>query len=148
MKRILAITLFSILSLSAILSGCSKKEEANKDQLNAELGNVSEAQGTKDDYGWVPQLRLTFEGDKITEVYYDYLNEKSEKKSEAGDYNKNMKEKTGVSAKEAMEKLREDLINKQNPDEVSTVTGATQTSDEFKALAKQAYDNYKNGTNK
>ncbi|MHC1747713.1 MAG: FMN-binding protein [Cellulosilyticaceae bacterium] len=148
MKRILILAMISILSLTALLSGCTKKEEAKKDQMDAKLGNVSEAQGTKDENGWIPQLRLTFEADKIIEVYFDYLNEKSEKKSEAGDYNKNMKEKTGVSAKEAMEQLRQDLINKQNPDEISTITGATQTSEQFKALSKEAYDKHKNGTNK
>lgn len=55
-----------------------------------------------------------------------------------------MKDKSGVSSKEATEKLNQELVDKQNIDDVEVVSGATSTSSNFelstKALIKAAQE--------
>lgn len=145
MKKQYLILLLSAVGFTALFTGCGKNTDKNVSEAVA--GNVSEAQGTEDEYGWIPQMRLTFDGNTITEVYFDYINGETNKKSEDSTYIDNMKDKTGVGVDEAMKKLSEQLLATQDPNQVDVVTGATQTSDEFMALAKQAYDNYIKGNN-
>jgi major membrane immunogen (membrane-anchored lipoprotein) len=134
-----------LIGISSLFSGCARNAKESVD--NAEAGNVSEAHGVQDDYGWTPQIRLTFDGDLITEIYFDYINSEANKKSEDSTYIDNMKDKTGIGVDEAMQLLSEQLLLTQDPDKIDVVTGATQTSHNFIALAKQAYENYQNDKN-
>ena len=126
-----------------LLTGCGRDDQDKVD--SAADGQVVELEGQQDQYGWFPHMRLTFDGDTLTEVYFEYIDDNGAKKSDDEEYNSTMKEKTGVSAKEAQEMLRQNLIAVQNPTAVDIVTGATQTSTEFIAMADQAYKQYFNG---
>ena len=111
-------------------------EEINLDELPLQDGEFT-AKGEVDEHGWSPMMTMVVKDGKITEVTYDYENAEGKLKSEDEEYNKNMKDKTGVSAAEAMEELSAALVEKQKVEEVDVVSGATSTSEEFMNLAKQ-----------
>nr|WP_307989903.1 hypothetical protein [uncultured Niameybacter sp.] len=142
MKKFMMMLMLVGMSLSVMLTGCGSKDEEKVQ--NAQDGQVVELEGESDQYGWFPHMRLTFSGDTLTEVYFDYVDDAGAKKSDDDEYNSSMKEKTGVSGKEAMEALRQNLIAVQNPMAVDIVTGATQTSEEFIAMADQGFKQYFN----
>ena len=142
MKKFMTMLMVS-LGCVMLLTGCGRDDQDKVD--SAADGQVVELEGQQDQYGWFPHMRLTFDGDTLTEVYFEYIDDNGAKKSDDEEYNSTMKEKTGVSAKEAQEMLRQNLIAVQNPTAVDIVTGATQTSTEFIAMADQAYKQYFNG---
>ena len=145
MKNIIGWLLAATMVSTVALTGCSA-DSANNDKVgNAKAGEVVELEGQQDQYGWFPHMRLTFDGDTLTEVYFDYVDDAGAKKSQDEEYNSTMKEKTGRSAKDAMNLLREALIETQDPSKVDIVTGATQSSVEFITMATQGFDQYKNG---
>ncbi|UPQ85279.1 FMN-binding protein [Ignavigranum ruoffiae] len=111
-------------------------EEINLDELPLQDGEFT-AKGEVDEHGWSPMMTMVVKDGKITEVTYDYENAEGKLKSEDEEYNKNMEDKTGVSAAEAMEELSAALVEKQKVEEVDVVSGATSTSEEFMNLAKQ-----------
>lgn len=142
MKKFITMLIISM-GIAVMLIGCSRDDQGKVDA--ATEGQVVELEGQQDQYGWFPHMRLTFNGDTLTEVYFDYIDDNGAKKSDDEEYNSTMKEKTGVSAKESQEMLRQNLIAVQNPMAVDIVTGATQTSTEFISMADQAYKQYFNG---
>lgn len=142
MKRFMTMLMLVGMSITVMITGCNK-DEGKQDA--AQNGQVVEIEGQQDQYGWFPHMRLTFTGDTLTEIYFDYVDDSGAKKSDDDEYNSGMKEKTGVSGKEAMEALRQNLIAVQNPMAVDVVTGATQTSEEFIAMADQGFKQYFNG---
>lgn len=131
---------------ATLLVGCGAKTEPKPEPAPVEDVKPDEAEGSDsvkvesefDDRGWKQVVEVTFDGDKIVAVDTDYENEAGELKSEDAEYNTNMKEKSGVSAAEAMELLEADLVAKQDPNEVDVVSGATGTSEGFIELAKEA----------
>lgn len=141
--------------IATLLVGCGSKApaetpaetpatEAPAAEAPAEDGaNVVTVESDFDERGWKQVLEVTFDGDKIVDAKFDYINKDGQLKSEDEEYNKNMKEKSGVSAAEAVVQLAEDLVAKQDPDAVDVVTGATGTSEGFKELAKQAVEQNK-----
>ena len=132
---------------SSLLVGCSSTEEEKGRVQNALEGDIVELEGQQDQYGWFPHMRLTFDKESVTEVYFDYVNDTGAKKSQDEEYNAAMKEKTGVDSKEAMLTLRQRLLDTQDPSAIDVIAGATQTSTEFIDMATQAMTTYKNGGN-
>ncbi|OON95841.1 MAG: hypothetical protein ATN36_07235 [Epulopiscium sp. Nele67-Bin005] len=144
MKKSLIIGLGS-LCIGLSLMGCSRTARDIENVQDMVQGQVIEVEGSEDQYGWIPHMRLTFTDDLITEVYFDYVNDESEKKSQDEEYNSTMQEKTGSSAKDAMQDLRSQLIAKQNVEDINVIAGATQTTTEFVQLADKAIEHHKNG---
>lgn len=93
------------------------------------------AQPSFDSRGWKAQVSLTYKNGKLTAVVFDYLNKDGKKKSDDTAYNTSMKAKTGVSSKEATEKLAANYLATQATD---VVTGATDSSNIFKDLVAKA----------
>ncbi|WZL72267.1 FMN-binding protein [Clostridiaceae bacterium 35-E11] len=91
-----------------------------------------------DDHGWKSEIAITFKDDKIAEVVYNEVNDKGEKKRESEEYNTKMKAKSGVSAVDAQTALEKAFVDSQDIEAVDVVSGATSTSEKFKALAKEA----------
>ena len=89
----------------------------------------------EDDHGWAVDHAIVVKDGKITESTFDYLNAEGKKKSEDEEYNKNMKEQSGVSNNEAVEKLNSAFLEGQTPD-VDVVSGATSTSETFKLTSQ------------
>ncbi len=90
------------------------------------------AESGKDDYGYKIVHTLTVKDGKISESKFDYEAEDGSLKSANEEYNKNMKDKAGVSAGEAIEQLNAPLVEKQDLSAVEVVSGATHTSEDFK----------------
>lgn len=145
MKKIGIIVLALVIGSSSLLTACSRTSRDDANVKEMENGQVVEMEGAQDQYGWLPHLRLTFDGETLKEVYFDYVNDEAAKKSQDEEYNSTMQEKTGMSAKDAMEKLRANLIETQDPAKVDIVAGASQTSTEFIELAKQGFEKYFKG---
>lgn len=90
-----------------------------------------------DTNGWKTYLNITVTGGKITKVDYNNINEEEKLKTEDDEYQKNMKKKTGVGPKEYVPQLSDALIEHQNTDGISVVSGATHSSHIFKMYAAQ-----------
>ncbi|OOB78730.1 MAG: hypothetical protein BEN19_08680 [Epulopiscium sp. Nuni2H_MBin003] len=142
MKKIFLLTIcISLLSLT----GCSKSARDVGNTQEMINGQVVEIEGPQDQYGYFPHMRLTFNDDQIQEVYFDYISDTAEKKSQDEEYNSTMQEKTGTSTELAMIDLRQQLLNKQDVEEIRIIAGATQTSKEFIEMAAKAIKSYEDG---
>jgi major membrane immunogen (membrane-anchored lipoprotein) len=152
MKKLLALTLVLFLVV-ALVAGCSsqKKQEGQPNQPQEQQGGQQEQQqatfkdGTyyaeeKDfnEQGWKGLVTVIVKDGKITNVFYDEINKEGKLKSFDPEYGPKMKEKSGTTPVEAYAKLEQSLIEKQNPEAVDVVTGATHTSEAFKALVAEA----------
>ncbi|WP_167848994.1 FMN-binding protein [Geotoga petraea] len=102
-------------------------------------GHIDLANGTyraemvEASHGWVDFVELTVKDGKIADVLMDSYNvEDGSLKSNDANYAKNM----GMDPEKYFGELAKDLEKSQNIDEVDTVTGATHSSDNFRALVK------------
>lgn len=141
-----------LLCLFLILSGisCARKEpedETGKEpQQNEPAGKEFDngvyfaAQPEFDDHGWKPMVTVVVEQGKISKAFYDEINEDGQLKSFDQDYLERWKEKSGENLLSAEPELIDSLIDKQDPDEVDSVSGATSTSEKFKQLASDALE--------
>lgn len=113
--------------------------EMSSEMMDKEMAELKDGEyhvvSNLDDHGWKLDHKIVVKDGKIVESMFDYVNEEGAKKSEDAEYNKMMKEKSGISAAEAMEELNKALVEKQTAD-VDVVTGATSTTDNFMRSAK------------
>jgi major membrane immunogen (membrane-anchored lipoprotein) len=100
----------------------------------------SSSEADFDERGWKATVSVTYENGKITSVMYDYVDKDGNKKRDNEEYNKSMKEVSGVSSLEASQALEASLVNSQNPEKIDVVTGATSSSTKFIELAKNAIE--------
>lgn len=128
-SRIIMSILFFILILS--VSGCFNKD------MDYEDGTYYE-ETDYDDRGWKSTLEVVVKNGNIDSVNYEEVNEKGEIKSEDEEYGETMKQTTGISPKEAYEKLEKSLLKTQNFEKVDTVSGATYSSENFIKLLKKS----------
>ncbi|KKD50304.1 extracellular electron transfer flavoprotein PplA [Listeria seeligeri] len=82
---------------------------------------------------------------KITKSDYNYVNKDGKLKTDDADYEKNMKAKEGTGPVEYIPELNKSLVDKQTPAEVDTVSGATNSSTQFKIYAAQLENAAQNG---
>ncbi|NMA83048.1 MAG: FMN-binding protein [Epulopiscium sp.] len=139
----IAIGLATGLSLS-LFAGCQKNEQKNN--KDAEIGTLKDGTWTVeaekfDDHGWKPGVTIEVADGKITTVNFDYVNQDGQSKKADEGYNTAMKEKSGTNPAEAFPQLEQQLVEKQDIDQVDIVTGATSSSESFKAMAKEALQN-------
>jgi len=147
MKKSLTVIL-AVLLIVTLVAGCGQRkpqEQAPPDQSNSGNENVSYEDGVYyaekadfDDHGWKAMATVIVNGGKITNVFFDEINEDGILKSFDTEYSTNMKDKSGTTPLDAYNNLEQSLVSKQNPDNVDAVTGATHSSDTFKELVKQA----------
>lgn len=98
-----------------------------------------------DKRGWKTEFSITVVDGKITASTYENVNEAGAKKSEDAEYEANMKAKAGIGPAEYFAALNSQLVEKQDPEAVEVVTGATGSSDTFKKYAQQLVDAAKTG---
>lgn len=82
---------------------------------------------------------------KITKSDYNYVDKDGNLKSDDAEYEKNMKAKEGTGPAEYIPALNKSLVDKQAPAEVDTVSGATNSSNQFKIYAAQLENAAQNG---
>jgi len=136
LKKISTVLAMAALTTS-IFAGCSaKSESALKD-------GTYTATSEADERGYVSSIELTVEEGKISAVKYDEKDAEGVSKLDLPEYNQKMEEVSGAKPTTAFPALEESLIEKQDVAAVDTVTGATKTSDSFKALAQEALESAK-----
>ena len=134
-------TLLSIIAAGMVavtlLAGCGKK--GPKD------GTYKAEAKDFDDKGWKPFVEVTYKDRKISDAKFDYTN-KADGHLKSGDqaYITAMSAKSPTSPDKYTKELASALVDKQDIAKVDTVTGATHSSDNFKALVKAAVDNATN----
>lgn len=137
------VVLKSLVVLGAVfaLAACGSKQESTSTSSSTSSSTTEtvvlkdgtyKAESGKDDYGYKIVHTLTVKDGKISESKFDYEAEDGSLKSANEEYNKNMKDKAGVSAGEAIEQLNAALVEKQDLSAVEVVSGATHTSEDFK----------------
>ena len=135
MKSKKVISLLAVAALATtIFVGCGSKEEAKEAGLK---DGTYTKESEKDERGYVASIEIEVKDGKIATVKYDEVGEKGSKLEDA-EYNTNMKAKSGTNPEEAFPALEKSLVEKQDAAAVDAVTGATNTSDKFKALAEEA----------
>ncbi len=117
-----------------------KAKSGDTTELVLEANGDYSATGETDERGWTPSITLTFEGGKIVAVVFDETNADGKAKSTDEEYSKMMSDKTKVTPKDAYTQLANALVEKQDPQAVDAVAGATTSSDNFKALALKAIE--------
>jgi len=111
-------------------------------------GEYSITEKNADARGWKYFIKMTVQGGKITAVDFDSVNTEGKLKSEDDNYQKQMSEKTGVGPQDYMPALEEALIENQNADDISVVSGATHSSHIFKIYAAQLINAAQKGETK
>ncbi|HFI0352256.1 FMN-binding protein [Streptococcus suis] len=123
-------------ALTLVACGSSSSSSTTSSSSSAATATLKDgtykAESGKDDYGYKIVHTLTVKDGKISESKFDYEAEDGSLKSTNEEYNKNMKDKAGVSAGEAIEKLNAALVETQDISSVEVVSGATHTSEDFK----------------
>lgn len=134
-------------SLTLVACGGKKEETATSSSSAASSSAVATADklvdGTYtaegenyDERGWKITHTITVKDGKITESKFDYINADGKLKTEDASYNENMKSKAGVSVAEAVEKLNTALVANQGKEAVEVVSGATNTTEDFKKTSE------------
>ncbi len=132
-----------------VLAGCAgggAKDGGNGNKTGGELkdGVYSVEYDSFDDHGYKGRIELTVSGGKITDVKFDEIAENGSSKREDEEYKNRMEGVAGTYPEKAYEELEKNLIDKQSAD-IDTVSGATSSSNKFKALADYAIEMAKKG---
>lgn len=159
MKKILTIIVSTAL-VGALFVGCGAKNTGSTantgSSTSTENTSSTESTGLKDgtykadtgkfdDHGWKQAIEITVKDGKITDVVYDeYNKDDNHKKSEDAAYKESYaKQVSGADPKVTYEKLAKSLIEKQDPEKVDAVAGATSSTNSFKEVAKKALEQAK-----
>ncbi len=138
-------------SSSTVSSVASTSATTSSETTSSASSGITLKDGTytlkelNDSNGYHVNFSIVVKDGKITESNYDNLDADGKSKKDDADYNKNMKAKSGVSAKEYIEKYNEELLAKQNPSDVEVVTGATHSYHSFQNYAEQLVQAAHNG---
>ncbi len=114
----------------ALLAACAPEQSNGKGDDSLADG-VYTGKTEADERGSFGEAKITIAGGKITEAeYVEYMEEGKPKSKENGyEYE---------TALESFEALSNELVEKQNIDEVDDYTGATGTTDKFREAVKEA----------
>jgi len=152
MKKILAYFLICVMA-AFLVTGCGGKNNDNNNKPNGEAEKTSFYDGKYhaeydrlDVRNWKPYLDLTVKDGKITEVYYDYTNDAGVKRSEDKGYIEGFsKANSGMTPRDAFDKLGTKLVETQDIQKVDAVSGATHSSRNFTELATAALQKASDG---
>ncbi|CZR01099.1 FMN-binding protein [Trichococcus collinsii] len=114
--------------------------EASSTAAELQDGTYTLVEKNFDTRGWKTEFSITVVDGKITASTYENVNEAGEKKSEDAEYQANMTGKVGLGPAEYFPALNNQLVEKQDPEAVEVVTGATNSSETFKKYAQQLVD--------
>ncbi|MBA1333945.1 MAG: hypothetical protein HPY66_0338 [Firmicutes bacterium] len=145
MNKRLIFILFTVVLLVAF-SACARKEtqppqQDQTPQEGAIKDGVYFQEGEADERGWKPMITIIVNNGKIVKAHYDEINQENNLKGFDQEYLDDWKDKSGTNLLTAEKKLVDSLIEKQDPEQVDSVTGATSTTGKFKDLAAKALKN-------
>lgn len=136
-RKFLLGTLSVLMALSFVACGSTEKKDALKD------GNYEVETKDVDAHGYISNLTIEVKDGKIESASYHASKDGKNKRDDA-DYNKTMENVSKTNPAKFEPALEEALVKKQAA-EVDTITGATNSSEEFKKLATKALENAKAG---
>lgn len=152
-KQNIIFTLILIFACLLLFSGCSKKELVN----NSVTGEILDSEKSEtlvdgtytamskyyDPRGYGQKMIAAVHKGIITKVVYEEINAQGTNRLSVPAPKEGWTE-TDLSLGTIYSKLYTNFIEKQNPS-VDTVTGATQTTENFKSLAASVFDDCKTG---
>ncbi|MTD41799.1 FMN-binding protein [Erwinia sp. CPCC 100877] len=123
---------------SAATSKTAESSTAAEKEAGADLQDGTYKLEEKNEKnGYRATFEMTVKDGKITESKYDNINADGKSKTEDKDYEKNMKDKTGVGPAEFIPQLNESFVKSQSADGIEVVTGATHSTESFQNYAQQ-----------
>lgn len=128
MKAFLRV-LLAALSAALLLCGCAGDTGTLYD------GYYTAEAAEFDNYGWKEYVTVCISNRRIVSVEYDARNASGFIKSWDMDYMRVMNETDGTYPNEYVRKYAERLVDKQHPERVDAVTGATHSHASFQLLA-------------
>ena len=134
MKKFISIAVV-VLTVAMILVGCAG---GYKD-------GTYKAESAEFSHGWKDYVIVSVSGGKVTVKEYDALNEAGEKKTEDPDYRAAMEPVSGTYPEKFFPEIVADFNAKGSVDKMDNVTGATSSTNSFKALVTAALENAKKG---
>lgn len=122
-----------------VSSSAVVKEDSSEDA--ATTGDLKDGEYTLEEKneknGYRAVFTIVVKDGKITESKYDNIDKDGKSKMDDAEYNKQMEEVSKTSPEKYIPELNEALVEKQNPEDIDTVTGATGSTAGFKAYASQ-----------
>lgn len=119
----------------------SKTEESTKAAEKVAGGDLKDGtyklEEKNESNGYRATFEMTVKDGKITDSKYDNINAEGKSKADDKDYNKTMKEKSGVGPAEYIKELNDSFVKAQSATGVEVVTGATHSSKSFQNYAQQ-----------
>lgn len=128
MKKLLVLSLTLVLALALAACGGGSYKDGT---YTAQLSEAS--------YGWTDQLTVTYQGGAITEVDYDALDAEGTRKSTPGAY------EMDPPPTEWIPQINENIKAAGSADKFESVAGATNSSNNAKALLKAIEEKAKAG---
>ena len=138
------LVLAGIFAVSALLSGCAE----NRMTGTLADGYYTAETGEFDRAGWKEFISIYVSGGRIVSVEYNGKNASGLLKSWDPIYMQKMNERTGTYPTEYTRIFSSSLLDRQDPDFIDAVSGATRSHEIFKLLAKAAVDQSKHGSRK
>ena len=126
MKKLL-LTAFTVILFSAFLGGCGSQSEMKDGFYTAEMSEYS--------HGWKEYLCIMVKNDRIVNAEFNAKDPSGYIKAWDNTYMQNMKSVEGTYPNEYTRKYVAQLLEKQTPDEVETISGATHSGDNFLKLS-------------
>lgn len=121
--------LAAALALAALVPGCSTVSSAMKDgYYKAEASSYNQ-------YGWKDYVLIYVSGDRIITVEYDAFNQSGFCRSWDIDVTRAINQGTGTYPSELERMYAVSLLNWQNPWDIDTVSGATDSLSAFQKLS-------------
>lgn len=124
-------------------------EKADKADDAAKDGDLKDGEYTLEEKneknGYRTVFTIVVTDGKISESNYDNVNKDGESKINDDEYNKKMEEVAKTSPDKFIPELNKELVEKQDPKDIDTVTGATHSTDSFKEYATQLVEAAKKG---
>lgn len=126
MKKLL-LTAFTVLLFSAFLGGCGSQSGMKDGFYTAEMSEYS--------HGWKEYLCIMVKNDRIVYAEFNAKDPSGYIKAWDNTYMQNMKSVEGTYPNEYTRKYVAQLLEKQTPDEVETISGATHSGGNFLKLS-------------
>ncbi|WP_207695337.1 pheromone cAD1 lipoprotein [Enterococcus sp. DIV0212c] len=123
---------------STATSKTAESSKATEKEAGADLQDGTyKLEEKNESNGYRATFEMTVKDGKITESNYDNINADGKSKADDKDYEKNMKDKSGVGPAEYIKELNDSFVKAQSADGVEVVTGATHSSESFQNYAQQ-----------
>lgn len=98
-----------------------------------------------DKQGWKPYLEMTFEDNQVTNVVFDYVNDKGESKVENEAYNKLMMSKVDTCPSIYSKEFAVEIMVEQDMSDFDGVSGATHSAKEVKVMGDLIFEKARTG---